>query len=77
MASGIVVGIITEQRADHIILGNTGRIALPAGLIVEQFGRGTPVTVAFSYDGAGSIVVESIQRTVPARVAAHDIRRAC
>jgi hypothetical protein len=54
-----------------------GAASLPAGLIVEQFGRGTPVTIAFSYDGAGTIVVESVQRTVPARVAAHDIRRAC
>ncbi len=40
MASGIVGGILTAQHADHIILGNTGRIALPEGLIVEQFGRG-------------------------------------
>ncbi|HXA96310.1 MAG TPA: hypothetical protein VN323_12170 [Candidatus Dormibacteraeota bacterium] len=77
MASGIVVGILTAQHADHIILGNTGRIALPEGLVVERFGRGTPVTVAFSYDDAGTMVVESITRTVPARVAAHDIRRAC
>jgi flagellar basal body rod protein FlgF len=63
MASGIVGGILTAQHADHIILGNTGRIALPEGLIVEQFGRGTPVTVAFRSDDAGTIVVESIKRS--------------
>lgn len=63
MLSGIMVGILTAQRPDHIVLGDTSRIALPEGLIVEQFGRGTPVTVAFSYDGAGTMVVESVKRS--------------
>jgi hypothetical protein len=68
MASGIVVGILTEQRADHIILSDNTRIALPDGLLVEEFGRGTPVTVTFSYVGVGPMVVESVKRSSEARL---------
>jgi hypothetical protein len=68
MASGIVVGILTEQHADHIVLSDNTQIALPDGLLVEAFGRGTPVTVVFSYDGAGPMVVESVRRSDQARL---------
>lgn len=60
---GVVVGLLTAQHVDHITLGNTRPMALRKGLLLEIFGQGTPVTVTFSYDDAGTIVVENVRRS--------------
>jgi hypothetical protein len=63
MASGVMVGVIKEQHADHLVLSDTARIPLPAGLIVEQFGAGTRITIIYRREYGGRIIVESITRS--------------
>jgi hypothetical protein len=62
MALGILVGVLKEQHAHHIVLTDSTRIPLADGLIVERFGSGTHVTITFNRDSAGEMVVQSIQR---------------
>ena len=62
MVSGIMVGILKEQQAHHIVLSDSTRMALADGLIVERFGSGTRVTITYNRDSAGAMVVQSIQR---------------
>jgi hypothetical protein len=63
MLSGILVGVLTEQHADHIVLDDSFRIPLPNGLPVQRFGSGAHVTVVYGYDDRGWPVVESIKRS--------------
>jgi hypothetical protein len=62
MASGVMVGILKEQHPDHLVLSDTARIPLPDGLIVEQFGAGTRVTIIYRRESGGKIIVQSITR---------------
>jgi hypothetical protein len=64
MASGIMVGVLKEQHANHIVLGDNIHIPLPDGLAVERFTSGTPVTITYGYDRGGQMIVEGIKRTV-------------
>ena len=58
-----MVGVLKEQHADHLVMSDGARIPLPAGLIVEQFGAGTRVTITYSRESGGEIIVQSIQRS--------------
>jgi hypothetical protein len=58
-----MVGVVKEQHADHIVLSDSARIPLVKGLIVEQFGAGTRVTITYSRESGGEIIVQSIQRS--------------
>jgi hypothetical protein len=60
MVSGIVVGIVKEQHPDHIILSDSSRVQIPHGLILEHFSSGSSVTILYTRDGAGEMVVKSI-----------------
>ena len=62
MVSGIMVGVLKEQHTDHIVLSDSTHMALADGLTVERFGSGTRVTITYSRDSAGEMVVQSIQR---------------
>jgi hypothetical protein len=64
MLSGIMVGVLTEQHAKHIVLDDSFRIPLPDGLTVKRFGSGAHVTVVYSYGDRGELVVESIKGSV-------------
>jgi hypothetical protein len=64
MLSGIMVGVLTEQHADHVVLDDSFRIPLPDALTVQRFGSGSHVAVVYSYGDRGELVVESIQRSV-------------
>jgi hypothetical protein len=59
-----MVGVLNEQHADHLVLSDTALIPLPAGLIVEQFDAGTHVTITYLRERGGTILVQSITRSI-------------
>ncbi len=61
MASGVLIGILKEQHADHLVLGDNVSIPLPAGLILEQFETGLRVTIEYDRDIAGAMVVRRMK----------------
>lgn len=61
--SGITVGILKAQHSDHIVLTDASRVSLPDGLVLERFPSGSSVTIRYSRDGAGEMVVKSITRS--------------
>ena len=64
MLSGIIVAVLKEQFADHIVLSDERSLPLAEGLVIDQFGSGTRIMLAYSRDGGGGdeIVVQSIKR---------------
>ena len=65
---GVMFGSLKEQHADHIVLSDSTRIRLADGLVLEQFGSGTRVTITYRRDRGGEMVVESIQRSAMPKV---------
>jgi hypothetical protein len=63
MVSGISVGILKEQHSQHIVLGDSSRVQLPNGLVLERFPSASSVTILYSRDDAGEMVVQSITRS--------------
>ena len=63
MVSGISVGILKEQHSEHIVLGDSSRVQFPNGLVLERFPSGSSVTILYSRDDAGEMVVQSITRS--------------
>jgi hypothetical protein len=63
MVSGVMVGVLKEQHADHIVLSDSTRIPFAEGLILEQFGAGTRVTITYSRESGGEMIVQSIKRS--------------
>jgi hypothetical protein len=57
----MLFGILKEQHPDSIVLTNETRIACAEGL--ERFSPGTRLAIAYSRDGAGGLVCESVTRT--------------
>ena len=64
MASGVIVALLKEQFADHIVLSDNTHIPFPEGLVVKWFGPGSRVTIAYRRDvgGGGEMVVQSVTR---------------
>jgi hypothetical protein len=65
MVSGIIVAVLKEQFADHIVLSDDTSLPLAAGLVIDQFGSGTRILLAYSRDGGGGgdeVVVQSVKR---------------
>ena len=65
MVSGIIVAVLKEQFADHIVLSDERSLPLAEGLVIDQFGSGTRIMLAYSRDGGRSgdeIVVQSVKR---------------
>jgi hypothetical protein len=65
---GVMFGSLKEQHADHIVLSDSTRIPLADGLVLEQFGSGTRVTITYRRDRGGEMVVESVQRSAMPKV---------
>jgi hypothetical protein len=63
MVSGIVVGILKEQHSNHIVLTDASRISFPDGLVLEHLPSGSSVTILYSRDNAGEMVVKSITQS--------------
>ena len=66
--AGVILGILKEQHADCIVLGDGMRIPLAAGLTLESFPSGTGVTVIYSRESGGRIVAQNMRYTELARV---------
>jgi hypothetical protein len=65
MVSGIIVAVLKEQFTDHIVLSDDTTLPLAEGLLIDQFGSGTRIMLAYSRDGGRSgdeIVVQSVKR---------------
>ena len=62
-SSGVMVGVLKEQHADHLVLSDGARVPLVHGLIVEQFSAGTRVTIIYRRESGGRIVVQRITRS--------------
>jgi len=65
---GVMFGSLKEQHADHIVLSDSTRIRLADGLVLDQFGSGTRVTITYRRDRGGEMIVESIQRSAMPKV---------
>jgi hypothetical protein len=62
-SSGIVIGVLKEQHADHIILADASRVSFPEGLVLDRLPSGSSVTILYSRNNAGEVVVQSITRS--------------
>ncbi len=63
MVSGIIVAVVKEQFADHIVLSDSTSLPIAEGLVVRRIDSGTRVTIAYSRDSGGSeMVVQSVTR---------------
>ena len=60
MALGMMFGILKEQHADHIVLSESTRVRLAAGLKLQQFGIGERVAITYRRDPDGEIVAETV-----------------
>jgi hypothetical protein len=72
--AGVILGILKEQHADCIVLSDSMRIPLAVGLILEPFLSGTGVTVIYSRDSDGKVVVQNMKCTELARVSELGLR---
>ena len=65
MVSGVIVAVLKEQFADHIVLSDSTTQPLVEGLVVKRLGSGTRVTIAYNRDNGGGgdgMVVQSVTR---------------
>ncbi len=61
--------ILKEQHPDHIVLSDSTRLPLAAGLILEQFFSGSHVTITYNRDGdGGDMVVQSVKSSALPKV---------
>jgi hypothetical protein len=61
MVSGILIGILKEQHADYIVLGDNIRRLLPAGLTLDRIESGALVSIDYIRDGGGEMVVQGMK----------------
>jgi len=66
--AGVILSILKEQHADCIVLGDSTRIPLAVGLTLDPLPAGTSVTVTYSRDSDGKMVVRNMKCTELARV---------
>ena len=62
MAGGVIVGILQERHADHIILRDGTRVVLTAKQASSQFALGISLTVAYTVKKDGKKVADDIWR---------------
>lgn len=60
---GVMVGMLQEQHADHLILSDGSHVRLAEGLTVERFGAGARLTITYTRDPAGAMVAQRITRS--------------
>ena len=61
MVAGVLIGILKEQHADYLVLGDEVPIPLPPGLVLEQCEPGRRVTIHYDRDSGGAMVVRSMR----------------
>ncbi|HSE03523.1 MAG TPA: hypothetical protein VLK35_05140 [Methylomirabilota bacterium] len=62
MAGGVIVGILQERHADHIILRDGTRVFLTAKQADSQFAIGVSLTVAYTVKKDGRKMADDIWR---------------
>lgn len=62
MAGGVIVGILQERHADHIVLRDGTRVFLTAKQSTEEFAIGITLTVAYTTKKDGRRVADNIWR---------------
>ncbi len=61
MVSGIMVAVLKELHADNIVLSDSTRLPLAAGLVLKGVEPGSHVMIAYNRDDdGGGIVVQNI-----------------
>jgi len=58
--AGVIVGTLQEQHADCIVLIGSERIPLAVGLTLEPIPPGAAVTIIYSRNGDGRMVVQNM-----------------
>ena len=61
MVSGILIGILKEQHADYIVLGDNIRRLVPAGLTLDRIESGALVSIDYIRDSGGEMVVQGMK----------------
>ncbi len=62
MAGGVIVGILQERHADHIVLRDGTLVFLTAKQATSQFALGISLTVAYTVKKDGKKVADDIWR---------------
>lgn len=62
MAGGVIVGILQERHADHIILRDGTRVFVTPKQSVSQFALGISLTVAYTLKKDGRKIADNIWR---------------
>jgi hypothetical protein len=62
MAGGVIVGILRERHADHIVLRDGTQVFLSAKQSASEFVVGTALTVAYTVKKGGKKLADNIWR---------------
>jgi len=62
MAGGVIVGVLRERHADHIVLRDGTRVFLSAKQTATEFAIGTSLTVAYTVKKGGKKMADDIWR---------------
>jgi hypothetical protein len=62
MSGGVIVGILRERHADHIVLRDGTQVFLSAKQSASEFVVGTALTVAYTVKKGGKKLADNIWR---------------
>jgi hypothetical protein len=62
MAGGVIVGVLRERHADHIVLRDGTQVFLSAKQSANKFAIGTSLTVAYTVKKGGKKMADDIWR---------------
>jgi hypothetical protein len=63
MAGGVIVGILRERHADHIVFRDGTRVFLSAKQSASEFAIGISLTVAYTLKKDGRKIADNIWRS--------------
>ena len=62
MAGGVIVGVLRERHADHIVLRDGTQVFLSVKQAATEFSIGTSLTVAYTVKKGGKKMADDIWR---------------
>ena len=62
MAGGVIVGVLRERHADHIVLRDGTRVFISVKQAATEFVIGTSLTVAYTVKKGGKKMADDIWR---------------
>jgi hypothetical protein len=65
----MMYGILKEQHPDHLVLTESTRIQLAAGLTLKEFRIGSRVAISYHRNPDGEIVAETVTFSAPPQAA--------